>query len=103
MAWRKAHPPDDLLRFRGPAFKEELRRWIWGLHEEVNKHKELPPEKHMAFEDLSGAYVGQDVQASLRELVKHLDKAVLYRQVQGTFVIEWKRVFAFLRTIVGGI
>ena len=106
MEWRKAHPPEDLLRYRGSIFKEELRRWLWGLHEHVNTHRGIQPEARLSFEDLSGAYASvtrQEIQQSMGDLVKQFEKAVLYRQVQGTYVIEWKRVFAFLRTVVGGI
>jgi hypothetical protein len=72
----------------------------------VNTHRGIQPEGRLSFEDLSGVYASvtrQEIQQSMGDLVKQFEKAVLYRQVQGTYVIEWKRVFAFLRTVVGGI
>jgi len=98
-AWRTKHPIDSLLFLRADSFKEELRKWLWGLHNQVNAMREIP---ELPYEELSTMYADvtqQDIQQSLSTLVKLLEKAILHRQVNSNYVGEWRRAVALLRVV----
>jgi len=100
--WRLQHPLEDLLTRRDEMFKEDLRRWIWGLHESVNTQRDLTADQHLPFEGLVKykSMTSKDLQDSIQALTKVFEKAILHRQVNATYVAEWKRSLSLLRKFI---
>jgi len=38
--WRRTHPLEDFLANHGDLFRERVREWLWGLHDDVNSRRE---------------------------------------------------------------
>lgn len=97
-AWCMKHPPTRFLDIRSPvAFNEALRKWLWELHDTVNRQREhIGP----TFEEATALYADKrtsELQQALERLLEVLQRATLERRIDGAFVREWKLRLSFLR------
>jgi len=91
---------EDFLAYRGEMFRDRLRQWIWELHEYVNASRDIsgfPIEGLAIYKDVSS----QELNQSVGTLTRVFEKAILHRQVNPTYVAEWKRAIALMRKLVG--
>ena len=98
--WRTRHPLEEFLSYRGDIFKERLRQWIWELHEYVNVSRDisgLPIEGLAIYKAVSS----QELNQSISALIPVFEKAVLHRQVNPTYVTEWRRAVILMRRLIG--
>jgi outer membrane protease len=52
-------------------------------------------------EALEEMYKGESLNQSMSALIKIFEKAVLHRQVNPTYVAEWRRALLLLRKFIG--
>ena len=100
--WKQAHPTDIFLGHDKYAFRGLIRKWLWDLHEHVNDHKAVPPERRLTFEQLS-TYKDiprQEIFQSIGTLKDVFQKAVLHRQLNPVYVKEWLRSLTFLQKLI---
>jgi hypothetical protein len=96
--WRRSHPLEDFLGSHGEFFRDRVREWLWGLHNDVNARREverLPLEGLAKYKDESS----KEIQDTLQNIVKILEKAVLHRQINASYVAEWKKAVSLLRRL----
>jgi hypothetical protein len=98
--WKRKRPLEGLY---GGA--DASREWLWSLHEEVNKQREVPAEQRVPFARLAELYGGtrtrQDLQQDINILVEVLRRAAMERLVDGGFIREWQARLAAVRRLVG--
>lgn len=99
--WRLANPIEDFLTMQGEALRGALRLWLWRLHEAVNGRRD--EVLHYPYEELDkyGEVTTAEVNQTLRTLHQVFEKAVLYRQVNASYVVDWKRAVTLLRKLIG--
>ena len=99
-AWRASHPLEYFLTYRGEMFKEKLRYWLWELHESVNKSRGV---EEFSIERLGETYRQIDkheLNQSVSTLVKIFEKSIAYRQVNPSYVADWRHALVFLRKLI---
>ena len=100
--WRKSHPLEEFLGSRGVFFRDRVREWLWGLHDTVNGRNDVAEDARLPLEGLSKYrdVTSKELQDTLQVIVKVFDKAVLYRQVNATYTVDWRRAVALLRKLI---
>jgi hypothetical protein len=96
--WRRSHPLEDFLGSHGEFFRDRVREWLWGLHDDVNARREverLPIDGLAKYRDVSS----KEIHDTLQGIVKILEKAVLHRQINVSYVAEWKKAVMLLRRL----
>jgi hypothetical protein len=101
-AWRRSHPLEEFLGQRGEYFQNSLRSWLWELHNSVNIQREVAPDYSLSFEGLEKykTISPKEINDSINTLIKIFEKALLHRQVNPTYVTEWRRAIAMLRKLL---
>lgn len=97
--WRTRRPLDALLPYRAEMFKERVREWLWELHESVNASRGLESFPIERLEIYRGVDT-QELNQNFAVLVKIFEAAILYRQVNPTYVAEWRRAVILLRKLL---
>lgn len=98
-AWRKEHPLEKLSQLRGPAFRDAVRRWLYDLHEDVNKDRGLSSE--ILIEQIPALYKEIDIRtewAKFFEMMKHSTEVGLVSQ---TTLQNFHRHLGILRKLLG--
>ena len=97
--WRTRH---SLEGVRGTYLRDESRRWLWALHENVNEERGV-----QSGIDLSGVealYSGRsagEMQADLETLLGVLQRATQTGLLDGGPVRTWKGTLGLFRRVVG--
>ena len=97
--WRQSHPLEEFLGSRGQFFRDRVREWVWGLHNEVNHRRGVevfPLESLEKYKEVSS----RDLQDTLQGVVKVFDKATLHRQVSPVYVADWRKAVVLLRKLM---
>jgi hypothetical protein len=92
----------SLEGWHGVPLREESRRWLWTLHEAVNKERGVT--SGITLEDLKGVYGARtrdELQADVAALFSTLQKAMQIGLASGDRVRAWKGILAQLRPLVG--
>ena len=98
----KKYPLGDLASLRGPAFRTAAKRWVWGLHEDVNGRKGVAPG--LAYEDLEEKYkYTRDFSATVEALVKELKEGVSNGQFRADFTWEFRRQLLYIRKLTDSV
>jgi len=98
--WRRTHPLEEFLGSHGEFFRDRVREWLWGLHDDVNARREgpverLPLEGLQKYREISS----KEIQDTLQSIIKILNKAVMHRQINASFLAEWRKAIALLRKL----
>lgn len=95
---RKGFSLDGL---HGQRLREESRRWLWTLHETVNKEREVT--SGITLEQLPALYGGRraaDIQADLNSFLEVLQRGMQAGLVDGVAVRTWKTTLSHLRALL---
>ena len=57
--WRRGHPLEEIDRLRGPSLREGVKRWLYDLHEDVNKRNNIT--SNIPYEQLTDIYKPVDI------------------------------------------
>jgi hypothetical protein len=98
-AWRKDHPLEQLSILRGPALREAVRKWLYTLHETVNRDRKL--ESGITLEQIPEMYRQVDIRAEWSrffELMKSSTEAGLVSQL---VLQNFHRHLGILRKLLG--
>lgn len=97
--WRKDHPLEEIDRLRGPMLREGVRRWLYDLHEEVNKSKGI--ESGLTLEQMPELYKQVDFKDVWGEFYTKVKLSTEIGLVSQTVLQSFHRRFGMLRKLVG--
>ena len=97
--WRARH---SLEGIRGSYLRDESRRWLWALHENVNEERGVKSGIDLSgVEALYGVRTTSDLQADLEALLGVLQRATQAGLLDGTPLRVWKSTLSLLRRTIG--
>lgn len=106
--WRKAHSIEGLAAWRGEQLRSESRKWLWELHDAVNRRKAIESggeeQKQVKLEDAKEMYEKgsrEDLTKEYDALHKVIQNAIAQGLIAGAYWREWVARFRFLRSIWG--
>ena len=106
--WRKAHSIEGFAAWRGEQLREECRKWVWELHDTVNRRKAVESGEELktkvSLDDVKGMYekMGKDdLTKEYNALHKVIQAAIPQGLLAGAYWREWVARFRFLRSIWG--
>ena len=97
--WRRDHPLEQLATLRGVALREGVRKWLYDLHENVNKSRKI--ESNITLEQIPDLYKQIDIRTEwgkFFELMKGSTEAGLVSQ---TVLQNFHRHLGILRKLLG--
>lgn len=98
----KKYPLSDLAGLRGDPFRTAAKRWVWGLHEDVNGRKAII--SGITYEDLEEKYkYTHDFSATVEALVKELKEGVTSGQVRADLTWEFRRQLLYIRKLTDSV
>lgn len=97
--WRKDHPLETLAPLRGPAFREAVRLWLYQLHENVNKDREV--DSTVTLEDCPGLYRDLPIRELWLQYNQLMQTTLHMRLVNGSALQNFGRHFTLFRKLVG--
>lgn len=104
-AWKRSHPVEALLTAgggRGPLFREQARKWLWDLHEDVNQRRGVEGGVPLdSLEERYGSRGRENIQADVTILLKALQNAAIRVKVDAKFIKQWQVYLGFLRALLG--
>jgi len=89
--WLKNHPPEQFLQRSGGYLQDEMREWIFRLHEDVNQRREVV--SGIVLESLHERYKSVDLRATALRLKSMYQRGV---QQQVLKPDEWKNAWRHL-------
>ena len=97
--WRTRH---SLEGVRGTYLRDESRRWLWALHENVNEERGIKSGVDLSgVEVLYSGRTSADLQGDLETLLGVLQRATQAGLLDGAPVRVWKATLGFLRRVIG--
>jgi hypothetical protein len=102
-AWRKTHPIEKFMHLREIFLKQEARKWLWELHENVNSRREISSGIDLAkVESIYKARTKEDFQQDIDILVKKLKEYMLQANlIDPSAFREWQSHLGMLRKLIG--
>jgi hypothetical protein len=98
-AWRKDHPLEDIDRLRGFMLKTAVRKWLYDLHEEVNKGKGI--ESGLQLEQMEEMYKAVDFKTTWGDFFAKVKLTTEIGLVSQTGLEAFHRRLGMLRILVG--
>ncbi len=98
-AWRKDHPLEKLSPLRGPVLRETVRKWLYDLHETVNRDRGI--QSNITLEQIPDLYKGVDIRTEwgkFFELMKGSTEVGLVSQI---VLQNFHRHLGILRKLLG--
>ena len=97
----KKYPLADLATLRGPAFRTAAKRWVWGIHQDVNGRKNVVG---ITYEDLEEKYkYTSDFSATVEALIKELKEGVSAGQVRADLTWDFRRQLLYIRKLTDSV
>lgn len=97
--WRKDHPLEEIDRLRGYMLKTTVRKWLYDLHEEVNKSRGI--DSGITLEEIPELYKAVDVKLAWGEFYTKVKLSTEVGLVSQTVLQAFHRRFGMLRKLVG--
>jgi hypothetical protein len=93
--WLQKHPPEQFLQRSGGYLQDEMREWIFRLHEDVNQRREVV--SGVALESLRERYKSVNIRRAAMQL-----KAMYQRGIQQQVLKpeEWKVAWRHLELLL---
>lgn len=95
--WRAAHPIEDFMPMGGLALRLAAQRWLWALHDEVNRERGAAA---LTFEEAEALYAGRgnaDLAADTEKVGALLKEAIMYRQSKAESVSRFRSALNIMR------
>lgn len=96
--WRKAHPLEQIAPLRGPALREAVRKWLFELHENVNKDRNI--QSGVTIEQLPELYKNVDAKAEWGKFFELMKKSTEVGLVSQVILQNFHRHLAILRRLL---
>jgi hypothetical protein len=98
-AWRKDHPLEQIAALRGSAFREAVRLWLYNLHENVNRQRDVV--SNITISDCETLYMNIPIRDIWIEYGKIIQGSLYTRQVSLSALQNFTRHFTLFRKLVG--
>ncbi len=96
--WLSKHPLNELALLRGKAFREEARKYVWQLHENVNTSRSvssgIPLEK---CEELYGSW--DQLQETFDKFANFIQELVSAGKFKGEGFTEFRKQLIYVRKL----
>lgn len=97
--WRKDHPLEKLAALRGPSLREEVRKWLYDLHENVNRDRGLI--SGVTIEQIPELYKDIDIRTEWGKFFEQMKTSAEIGQVSQTVLQNFHRHLGILRKLLG--
>ena len=96
--WKGNHKLDAFLHYPPSMVREEARKWVWGLHTEVNTERSVdgPP-----LSDIAAMYEKRNLTRDFEDCVTAFKNALQQSLIAGDSVRQFKLSFSKLRAFLG--
>jgi hypothetical protein len=98
-AWRKAHPLEQIGALRGQALREGVKRWLFDLHENVNRDRKI--QSGISYEQLSELYATIDIRGEWGKFFELMKASTEVGLVSQTILQNFHRHLGILRKLIG--
>lgn len=98
-AYRKTHPLEQLNTLRGWSLREGVRKWLFELHEQVNKDRGV--ESGITLEMIPDLYKTTDIRTEWGHFLTAIKKSTEIGLVSQVVLTNFHRHIGFLRKLVG--
>ena len=98
-SWRKDHPLEEIDRLRGYMLKTAVRKWLYDLHEEVNRNRGV--ESTLTLEEIPDLYKDVQFKDAWGEFFTKVKLSTEIGLVSQTTLQAFHRRLGMLRKLVG--
>jgi hypothetical protein len=98
-AWRKAHGLEQLAVLRGVPLRDAVRKWLYDLHENVNKDRNI--ESGLQLTDLPDLYKPVDIRTEWGKFFELMKRSTEVGLVSQTILQNFHRHLGILRKLLG--
>lgn len=98
-AWRKEHPLEQLAPLRGPALRDAVRKWLYDLHEHVNKGRAI--ESGITLEQIPSLYKEIDIRTEWAKFFELMKRSTEVGLVSQSTLENFHRHLGILRKLLG--
>lgn len=98
-AWRKAHPLEQVSPLRGPALRDTVRKWLYELHETVNRDRKI--ESGIRLEQIPELYKGIDIRTEWAKFFELMKASTEVGLVSQSVLQNFHRHLGILRKLLG--
>lgn len=97
--WRKHHPIEALDRLRGPMLRDAVRKWLYDLHEEVNRRNEIT--SGLNEDQLREIYLAVDIRTQWADFLTKIKQSTEVGLVSQVALTNFHRHLGLLRKLIG--
>lgn len=98
-AWRKDHPLEQLAVLRGPTLREAVRKWLYELHENVNKDRKIV--SNVTLEQIPDLYKQIDIRTEWGRFFELMKSSTEVGLVSQLVLQNFHRHLGILRKLLG--
>ncbi len=98
-AWRKQHPLEKLAPLRGPALRDAVRKWLYDLHENVNKDRKI--ESGITLDQIPTIYKPIDIRTEWAKFFELMKRSTEVGLVSQSVLENFHRHLGILRKLLG--
>lgn len=98
-AWRKQHPLEKIAALRGPALREAVRKWLYDLHENVNKDRKI--ESGITLDQIPTIYKSIDIRTEWAKFFELMKRSTEVGLVSQSVLENFHRHLGILRKLLG--
>jgi hypothetical protein len=98
-SWRKDNPIDIFSHMRGVQLRDAVRKWLYDLHENVNRSRQV--ESGITLEMLPDMYRSVEIKKEWAEFFAKMKLSTEVGLVSQTLLTNFHRHLAVLRKLVG--
>ena len=97
--WRKDHPLEQLASLRGPALRDAVRKWLYELHEDVNKDRKI--QSGITLDQITEIYKSVDIRTEWAKFFQLMKASTEVGLVSQTVLENFHRHLGILRKLLG--
>lgn len=98
-AWRKQHPLEKIAALRGLALREAVRKWLYDLHENVNKDRKI--ESGITLDQIPTIYKSIDIRTEWAKFFELMKRSTEVGLVSQSVLENFHRHLGILRKLLG--
>jgi len=100
-AWRKSNPLELFQPLRRVALRDAARKWLWSLHETVNKDRGVTGPMLEQMEEMYARRTASDVKKDLDLITTMSKQAMIQRLITGEQYRTFREKMGLLQRTVG--